>query len=68
MDSIAGLPERKLEVANLTWNEFGMQLLVLGRGRGSLTKETEGTGRQTARCAALWMPGKEAAKCPLGDR
>lgn len=42
MDSIAGLPERKLEVANLTWNEFGMQLLVLGRGRGSLTKETEG--------------------------
>lgn len=64
MDSIAGLPERKLEVANLTWNELGMQLLVLGRGRGSLTKETE----ETARCAALWMPGKEAAKCPLGDR
>lgn len=34
MDSIAGLPERKSEVANLTWNEFGMQSLVLGNGEG----------------------------------
>lgn len=42
MDRIAGLPERKLEVVNLTWNEFGMQSLVLGKGRGSLTKEIEG--------------------------
>lgn len=74
MDSIAGLPERKSEVANLTWNEFGMQSLVLGNGEGlsykrdrrNLSKGQE--DRQTARCAALWMPGKEAAKCPLGDR
>lgn len=42
MDRIAQLPERKLEVVNLTWNEFGRQSLVLGKGRVSLTKETEG--------------------------
>lgn len=63
MDRIVPLPERKLEALSLAWNESGMQPLVLARGRGCLTKETEKISsrdkkRNSQMCCCLGSQGK----------